>query len=635
MYNKRVFVTGGAGVIGTALVQLLIEKGAVVFVGDLKPCPKPWWGKVKYRQGDLNTLESHELEIFAPEIVFHLAATFERSEESYSFLEENFRHNLHLSHVLIKCLKNIVSLERIVFASSYLVYDPALYLFPEPPKESTLLTEETVLHPRNLCGAAKLFHEHELHFLNHFLGSRLSCVSARIFRVYGRHSRDIISRWIRTALRGEPISLYRPQGRFDYVFADDVAEGLLRLAVSNAKGVVNLGTGQSRSVAEVLQILKQFFPTLQCKNQASDIPFEASQASIDRLITWTGWSPSYTLEMAIPQLVAFEKVEQERPLHNSPHLAVLITSISKKMPLIEAVRNAADQLGQFQIIHGCDQDHFCVGQYGVDTFWHCPSLSELTAEQVISYCQQNQITAIIPTRDADVEFYAQHLSVFQQKGIHLLVSSLDTITTCLDKKIFADVLLKEGFPAIPAFLSVDDLNPIYYVVKERRGAGSALLGLALNRAEAIKHSQCLQQPVFQPYVKGMEWSVDLYCSFEGQVKGCVARKRNQVVQGESQVTTTVHHPVLEHLCQEMAKILKIQGPAVFQLLEDESGEFHVIECNPRFGGASTASIAVGWDVFFWFFIECLGHHLHDYPFLRCKGDIRQIRYPIDQMIPWT
>src|SRR4029077_10055971 len=99
-------------------------------VGDLKPCPKSWLGKVKYRQGDLNTMAGHELATFDPEVYFHLAATFERSEETYFSFEENFHHNIKLSHYLLSCLKNIPSLERVIFASSYLIYDPALYLLP-------------------------------------------------------------------------------------------------------------------------------------------------------------------------------------------------------------------------------------------------------------------------------------------------------------------------------------------------------------------------------------------------------------------------------------------------------------------------------------------------------------------------
>ena len=61
-------------------------------------------------------------------------------------------------------------------------------------------------------------------------------VSARIFRVYGRGSRDVVSRWIRSLTQAPdlPLTVFRKEGRFDYVYAGDVAEGLLRLGASDA-----------------------------------------------------------------------------------------------------------------------------------------------------------------------------------------------------------------------------------------------------------------------------------------------------------------------------------------------------------------------------------------------------------------
>ncbi|CUI16637.1 NAD dependent epimerase/dehydratase family protein [Candidatus Protochlamydia naegleriophila] len=635
MRNKRIFVSGGAGVIGTALVNFLLKEGADVFVGDLKPCPREWLGKVRYRQGDLNTIAPENLLAFDPEIFFHLAATFERSEESFPFFAENFHHNIQLSHYLMNCLKQGNSLKKVVFASSYLIYDPRLYQFPAQQSDVSILSENDQIYPRNTCGGAKLFHELELRFLSQFLKGRVSFTSARIFRVYGYHSRDVISRWIRAALRGEKLMVFRPEGQFDYVFADDVAEALLRLAKTNHSGVVNVGSGVSQSVQSFIDLLHSHFPKLQTEYVESNIPFEHSQADIRKLEEWINWRPTHSLAQALPKLIEFEKRALQLPAQELDHSAVLITSISKKMPLIEAVRKAADKIGQFKTIHGCDSDPDCIGQYGVDEFWLCPPLKELTVEEVIDYCQRNHIEAIIPTRDADLDFYARHAPALLAQGIHVMCSSLEAVTTCLDKKQFADFLTKHHFPVIPTALSPDNIRASLFVVKERRGAGSQKIGFKLAKEEAIQWGQSLKEAIFQSFIEGKEWSVDVYRSKEGRVKGCVARLRDYVVGGESQVTTTVSYPALEHLCQDMADRLNVYGHVIFQIIEDDQGLFHVIECNPRFGGASTASLAAGLDSFFWFFIECLGLSLQSYPFRRRNGEIRQIRYVTDRMIPWS
>ena len=56
---------------------------------------------------------------------------------------------------------------------------------------------------------------------------------------------------------------------------------------------------------------------------------------------------------------------------------------------------------------------------------------------------------------------------------------------------------------------------------------------------------------------------------------------------------------------------------------------YIIECNPRFGGASTASILVGLDVFKWSILEAMGKSLKDHPFNRLRKEVTQIRIPKD------
>ena len=59
--NKRIFISGGAGIIGKELVKLLSEFNVKIFVGDLKKRPKEFTKKVIYRKGDLNNLKERDL----------------------------------------------------------------------------------------------------------------------------------------------------------------------------------------------------------------------------------------------------------------------------------------------------------------------------------------------------------------------------------------------------------------------------------------------------------------------------------------------------------------------------------------------------------------------------------------------
>ncbi len=631
----RIFISGGAGVIGTALVEKLLKLDHEVFVGDLKPCPANWRGRLRYRQGDLNAITRQELLEFDPDLFFHLAATFERSVETFPFFKENFHHNILLSHHLIDCLKESPSLKKVVFASSYLIYDPKLYQNSSYEETVAPLNEQSNIYPRNLCGVAKLLHEIELGFLGCFLSDSKKMISARIFRVFGRHSRDIISRWVRASLRNEPLKVYRPEGRFDYIFADDVAEGLYRLSQCDYSGIVNLGSGQNRSVQDVINIISQHFTNLQIEYNESDIPFENSLADITLLHHLTNWKPPHTLEDGILELIAYETNQLHKPQHLSSNQNVLITSISRKVPLIEAVRKATKKLGSFEKVYGSDSDPECLGKYFVDTFWRCPRLNAMKIDELIEYCHLHSISAIIPTRDADLAFFSQHKTRLESVGIHVMVSSAESINTCLDKLTFSKFLHARQFPTIPTSESLFDINSDCLVVKERFGAGSSQIGINLTQEEAKNHALKVINPIFQPYIEGEEWSIDLYRTHQGDVKGSVSRKRDVVINGESQVTTTALFPEIQNLCCQMANALSLYGHVIFQVIVDAKRNFHVIECNPRFGGASTASLAVGLDSFYWFLQESMGYSLENEFFFRNSNNLRQIRIPTDRMIPWS
>lgn len=601
MRGKRVFVSGGAGVIGSCLVETLLAQGACVFVGDLKVCPSQWRGRLCYRQGDLNEMQEAELLAFDPEIVFHLAATFERTEETPLFFSENFRHNVQLSHHLLKLFHHSPSLKKIIFASSYLLYDPKQYL--DQP-HTALLSEQSPIWPRNLCGAAKLLHEKELAFFSAKRG--IPTVSARIFRVYGKGSCDIVSRWVRSALRNETIVVYGEEGIFDYIYAEEVAEGLWRLAESVYQGVVQLGTQHPRSVKEVLQAILSLFPKTPVIFEKRNLPLERSCADTQLLKSVLGWAPSRTLETVLPDMVAFEKAALAPPSLSLKRRGVLISSISQKKSLIQAVRQASQKIGAFLEIHGCDASIEARGRYIVDHFWQVPPLEQWTIDQILCYAKEHLVGAIIPTRDAELLFFAKHKDLFQSHGITVFGSDLDVVRVCLDKWAFAQFLEAKGLPGILTALQMEDLPPAKeYVVKPRWGAGGKGVHLKCTSKEATDFSQSIQNPLFQPYLEGQEWSVDVYRSPTHGFVGAIARERNQVVGGESKITTTRAFPELEALGSRLADQLGISGHCVIQVMVDSSQKFHIIECNPRFGGASAASVAAGLDSFFWFFTEIL------------------------------
>jgi carbamoyl-phosphate synthase large subunit len=635
----RVFVTGGAGVIGMEMIPRLVSMGADVLVGDLKQQPVSFRGAIRYWRGDINDMSYEEFAAFNPEIIIHLAATFERSTETLKFWEENFHNNIKLSHHLMSMARRCKQLRRIIFASSYLIYEPKLYQYKTAQAIPFSLSEDDPIRPRNLIGMAKLAHEQELQFLNNFAENEFSTLCVRIFRGYGKGSRDIISRWVRSLIRGHEISVYSPEGLFDYIYAADSAEGLIRLAMSyDATGIVNLGTGCSRSVADVVNILKSYFPLAKVNYEASDIDFEASQANTKKLESLIYWKPTKRLEETIPEIIAYEKTEEHRSrtvkISPTPPYSVLLTSAARKIPLFRSLKKAAERLHPSAKVVAGDIDDMAATRLEADVFWKMPPLSDDALDPLIQGCLARNITVILPTRDGELDFWARNRHAFAKAGIKVIVSSEPAITRCRDKLAFGRFGSEAALPIIPAGTSPDAFGSVPLVVKERYGAGSRGIGLQLMPPAAREHARKLTEPIFQPFVSGPEISIDGWVSERGDVAGVVLRRRDRVVAGESQVTTTFQDVALETQALQALRALELRGPVVLQAIVEEAGALQIIECNPRFGGASTASIAVGLDSLYWSLSEAWGKL--DAPiFYRSTNEVRQVRAPQDYLIYGT
>lgn len=310
--GERVLVTGGAGVIARELLDRLSRAGAEVLSVDRLPLPTQAPAGVDHLVADLAFADLAPIEHFRPRRIFHLAATFERSVESPGFWEQNWNDNVVVTHRLAELAARVGGVEAVVFASSYLVYDSEPYSTAAVPTEAVALSETSRLGSRNLCGAAKLYGEAEFRFVQEVQAAGFRSSFARIFRVYGRGSRDVVSRWVRAALGGESIEVYHPENRFDYIFSGDVAEGLVRMATSpRATGVINLGSGNARAVTAVIDAIERATGTrLVARTDAVDEPYEASCADVSRLRATLDWTPPTSLEAGVAWLVEFERAQR-------------------------------------------------------------------------------------------------------------------------------------------------------------------------------------------------------------------------------------------------------------------------------------------------------------------------------------
>ena len=113
------------------------------------------------------------------------------------------------------------------------------------------------------------------------------------------------------------------------------------------------------------------------------------------------------------------------------------------------------------------------------------------------------------------------------------------------------------------------------------------------------------------------------------VKGLVIRKRDKVTNGESEVTTTFENGNLKKRFFDFLNKSDFYGHITLQAIVGGADEVHLIEVNPRVGGASMLSIHAGLDSFYWFYSEALGEDISAYPFQLVSKSLKLVRYAED------
>ena len=284
--------------------------------------------------------------------------------------------------------------------------------------------------------------------------------------------------------------------------------------------------------------------------------------------------------------------------------AILLTSLGAKYSLLQRVKQARDKFNKNLRIIGADSSEKALTKNFVTEFWHMPRLQDLGITDLLSFCQAQNIRYIIPTRDGEVPFFAQHKTLLKEHGVYVFVCSYENVMLCYDKYTFYQKAPKDY--SIATALDPNELNAERFVIKERFGGGSKNIALNVPKEDLQKLRANFTEPIFQNFIEGDEYSVDSYVDKEGVLRASIVRSRDLIKSGEAKKTTSVSKP---HIVQKVQKFLEsfaITGHSVTQMFEDKEGILHLIECNTRYGGASSLSYELGLESFYWFLLECAG-----------------------------
>ncbi len=281
----KVLVTGGAGFIGSHLVDTLIDKGYnVVVLDNLSNSDKTNVNEnAEFIKGDIRSENDVKKAISDCEAVFHLAGLIDIVSNDP---DKDFQVNFLGSRNVFSHARKANA--KIIFTSSAAVYGNT-----KPP-----VSEDSPCNPISQYGKSKLKAEKSLPDNSFIL---------RLFNVYGSRSKTgVIKKFVESVLNFEPVKVFGNglQTR-DFVHVSDVVNALMLGLEKDAKGVYNVGTSVETSIINLLDMI---YSITSIKPHIKFMPerqeeIKRSRADITKINIDFGWSPRVNLEQGLRNLI--------------------------------------------------------------------------------------------------------------------------------------------------------------------------------------------------------------------------------------------------------------------------------------------------------------------------------------------
>lgn len=294
-------VTGGAGFIGSHMVDLLVERGFSVRVIDSMVGGRP--DNVAHHASNPDfVLEERDIRTYLPgdslfkdaKFVFHFAGIGDivpSIEQPLEYMSANVQGTVHM----LECARH-VGAEKFVYAASSSCYG----LASVPTPESASISPQYPYALSKNQGEQAVFHWHQVY--------KLPVNSIRIFNAYGTRSRTsgaygaVFGVFLRQKLAGKPYTVVGDgTQKRDFIYVTDVAKAFMAAAETDKVGqAYNVGAGRPQSVNRLVELLGGKVVYIPKRPGEPDCTW----ADISRLQSELGWQPEISFEEGVSRIVA-------------------------------------------------------------------------------------------------------------------------------------------------------------------------------------------------------------------------------------------------------------------------------------------------------------------------------------------
>lgn len=316
--NPIALVTGGAGFIGSHMVDLLLESGFTVRVIDNLTGGRE--SNLKQHAGNPNLhCEWRDIGELAPEdpffkgaeFVFHFAGIGDivpSIERPIDYMSTNIQGTVRV----LECAR-FAKVKKLVYAASSSCYG----LAATPTKENHPILPQYPYALSKYMGEEACFHWHKVY--------GLPINSIRIFNAYGTRVRTtgvygaVFGVFFKQKLAGKPFTVVGDGSQTrDFLYVTDIAKAFLAAALTQHTGqIYNLGAGNPQSVNRLVELLGGEVVYVPKRPGEPD----CTHADITKITTELGFRPSVSFEEGVKRMVAEIQCWQDAPLWEPASIA--------------------------------------------------------------------------------------------------------------------------------------------------------------------------------------------------------------------------------------------------------------------------------------------------------------------------
>lgn len=277
-------------------------------------------------------------------------------------------------------------------------------------------------------------------------------------------------------------------------------------------------------------------------------------------------------------------------------IRILFTSVGRRVELIQEFVAAAQTLGCNLEIFGADIVSTAPALGFCNYTVIVPRISDASyIPSLLKCCEENKIDALIPTIDTDLLILSKNKKLFKDIGTEVLISAEEKIVACRDKRLTSTYFESVGLSApcpVDNYKQYSAGFPAF--IKPKDGSSSAFAYKVNDCQELESLAKQVPDYIVQPFIKGTEYTVDVFCDLCGNPIYITPRIRLAVRAGEVLKTKIDQDKTIIAEIEKLVADFKPCGAITVQLIrQNETGKNYYIEINPRYGGGAPLSMKAG------------------------------------------